>query len=145
MFIVVYGLPYVPKNNLSLTDIYFVLTQSMPSFLNCTAILHFVNLVLLLGNKYKYLNSELESSALTPRNVTNQKFCNTNYVTPVENYTFRMKPSVTELRENCMSSRRKHVRNLRIIYSSQSRARVKANRPIKSNRKSEIALQVGSK
>jgi hypothetical protein len=40
-------------------------TILVPIFVNCSAILHFVNLVLQLRNKYKYLNSVLESSALT--------------------------------------------------------------------------------
>jgi hypothetical protein len=38
-------------------------------------------------------------------------------MTPTENYTSTLKPSVTELRDNSMSSRRQHRRNLRIIYS----------------------------
>jgi hypothetical protein len=37
-------------------------------------------------------------------------------MTPLENYEFPMKPSVTELRENCIPSRRQYLRNLRIIY-----------------------------
>ncbi|PNF33530.1 hypothetical protein B7P43_G17599 [Cryptotermes secundus] len=93
-------------------DIFF---QIFTKILNTLGIFHFLNLVLLLRNRYKYLNSVLESSALTPRNVTNLNYCNTKYVTPID--TFTMKPSVTELRDNSMSSRRQHVRNMRIIYS----------------------------
>jgi hypothetical protein len=73
--------------------------------------------MLLLRNKYKYLNCELESSALTPCNVTNLKSCSRNCMIPRENNTHTVKPSVTELRDSCMSSRRQHLRNLRIIYS----------------------------
>jgi hypothetical protein len=90
--------------------------EILPVFFNSIAILNFVNLVLLLRNKYKYLNSELESSTLTPCKVTNMNY-NTNCMTPIENSSFETKTSIKELKENWNSSRRQHLRNLRIIYS----------------------------
>ncbi|PNF15917.1 hypothetical protein B7P43_G07708 [Cryptotermes secundus] len=106
---------YVSKGYLTFIHIFSAFFLSVPALVNCTAILHFVNLVLLLRNKYKYLNSELESSALSPCNITNSEYCNTNYVTPID--TFRMKPSFNEQRGYRYYSRRQHFRNLRIIYS----------------------------
>jgi hypothetical protein len=38
-------------------------------------------------------------------------------MTPIGDYTFRMKPSITEPRENYISSRLKCFRNLRIVFS----------------------------
>ncbi|PNF33525.1 hypothetical protein B7P43_G17604 [Cryptotermes secundus] len=108
-------LAYVLQGYLIFPHILGAFLLLVPIFVNCTAILHFVNLVLLLRNKYKYLNSVLESSALTPCNETISDYCNTNYVTPID--TFRMKPSFNEQRYYRYSSRRQHFRNLRIIYS----------------------------
>ncbi|PNF15921.1 hypothetical protein B7P43_G07711 [Cryptotermes secundus] len=108
-------LVYVYDGYLTFPHIFAVSLLSVPTLVNCTAILHFVNLVLQLRNKYKYLNSVLESSALTPCNVTISDYCNTNYVTPID--TFRMKPSFNEQRGYRNSSRCQHFRNLRIIYS----------------------------
>ncbi|PNF15916.1 hypothetical protein B7P43_G07709 [Cryptotermes secundus] len=106
---------YVNQGYFRLPHILANLSLLMPTLVNCTAILHFVNLVLQLRNKYKYLNSVLESSALTPCNETISDYCNTNYVTPID--TFRMKPSFNEQRGYRNYSRRQHFRNLRIIYS----------------------------
>jgi hypothetical protein len=86
-------------------------------FLNYIAILQFVNLVLLLRDKYKYLNSELESSTLIPQNVTSLDSRKGNYVTPIEIYASEIKSTITEVREKSISKRRKHFRNLRIIYA----------------------------
>ncbi|PNF44145.1 hypothetical protein B7P43_G02284 [Cryptotermes secundus] len=108
-------LMYISNDFLTFPQIFAIFSLSMPTLVNYTAVLHFVNLVLLLRNKYKYLNSELESSALSPCNVTISEYCNTNYVTPID--TFRMKPSFNEQRGYRYSSRRQHFRNLRIIYS----------------------------
>ncbi|PNF15918.1 hypothetical protein B7P43_G07707 [Cryptotermes secundus] len=108
-------LAYVMKGYLTFPHILGALLLSVPTLVNCTAILHFVNLVLQLRNKYKYLNSVLESSALTTCNVTISEYCNTNYVTPID--TFRTKPSFNEQRGYRNYSRRQHFRNLRIIYS----------------------------
>jgi hypothetical protein len=94
-----------------------IIFEKFSVFSNYIAILNFVNLVFLLRNKYKYLNSELESSTLTPCKITNMNYRNTNCMTPIENFTFETKTSITEPRENCDSSRRQHFRNLRIIYS----------------------------
>jgi hypothetical protein len=112
-----YSAAYVIKDNVNFMIISFLFISSMPLILNCTAILHFVNLVLLLRNKYKHLNSELENSALTPRNVTNLNYRNMNSMTPIENYTSTMKRSITKLRRNCISRRSQHLRNVKIIYS----------------------------
>jgi hypothetical protein len=97
-----------------ITNIFF---EKLSVFINSIAILNFVNLVLLLRNKYKYLNSILETSALTPCKVTKLKYRNMYCITPIENSTFETKTSITEVRDNFMSSRRQHLRNLRIIYS----------------------------
>jgi hypothetical protein len=105
---VIYGYFRVPH-------IFAQFSVSFPIFVNSTGILYFANLVLLLRNKYKYLNSVLESSAFTTCDVPNLNYRNMNCVTPIDSY--RMKPSLSEVRENCNSSRRKHLRNLRIIYS----------------------------
>jgi hypothetical protein len=86
-----------------------VILDMLPVLLNSVAILHFVNLVLLLRNKYKYLNFELESSTLTPCKFTHLNNGDTIFMTPVENYTLAMKLSV--------SSRHQRFRNLRTIYS----------------------------
>ncbi|PNF33526.1 hypothetical protein B7P43_G17601 [Cryptotermes secundus] len=106
---------YISNGFLTFPHIFASCSLLVPIFVNCTAILHFVNLVLLLRNKYKYLNSVLESSALTPCKETISEYCNTNYVTPID--TFRMKPSFIEQRGYRNSLRRQHFRNLRIIYS----------------------------
>jgi cytochrome bd-type quinol oxidase subunit 1 len=103
-------------------DIGFSITEEitldvLPVLLNSVAILHFVNSVLLLRNKYKYLNFELESSALNPCKVTHLNNGDTSFMTPVENYTFAMKLSISEPRNKSASSRHQRFRNLRIIYS----------------------------
>jgi hypothetical protein len=46
----------VTNDNFEYSNIYVIITEIMSLFLNCTAILRFLNLVLLLGKKYKYLN-----------------------------------------------------------------------------------------
>ncbi|PNF33527.1 hypothetical protein B7P43_G17600 [Cryptotermes secundus] len=115
IIIILASIIFFTHGNFGYSDIYIIFTQTLSLFLNCTSILYFVNLVLLLRNKYKYLNSVLESSAITPCNITNLKYRNSNFVTPID--TFRMKLSLAELRDNSMLSRRQHVRNLRIIYS----------------------------
>jgi hypothetical protein len=96
------------------SDVFF---QYLCVVLNSTVTLHFVDLVFLLRDKYKYLNSELESSTLTLCKVTNVNYLNTNSMTPIENSTVETITSITELRENSILSRRNHLRNLRIIYS----------------------------
>ncbi|PNF33529.1 hypothetical protein B7P43_G17602 [Cryptotermes secundus] len=108
-------LVYVIQGYLTFPNIFSAFSLSVPALVNCTAILHFVNLVLQLRNKYKYLNSVLESSALSPCNHTISDYCNTNYVTPTD--TIGIKPSFNEQRGYRYYSRRQHFRNLRIIYS----------------------------
>jgi hypothetical protein len=108
---------YINRRDFSFGITITILFQILPVFSNSITILNFVNLVLLLKDKYKNLNSELDSLSFTPCNVTYLNYGNTNYMTPIENYTSTMKPSVTELRENFNSSRRRHFCNLRIIYS----------------------------
>jgi hypothetical protein len=65
---------YLNIRHFSVTVTFRLFPYEIPMFLNCTTILHFVNIVLLLRNKYKYLNSELESSAFTTCNVTNLQY-----------------------------------------------------------------------
>ncbi|PNF15103.1 hypothetical protein B7P43_G15986 [Cryptotermes secundus] len=108
---------YIDRLDFSFGNIDEIFFEKLAVFLNSIAILHFVNLVLLLRNKYKYLNSELETSAHTPCYVTSMKYSDTNSMPPIENSTFETKTSITERRETCISSRRKYFRNLRIIYS----------------------------
>ncbi|PNF15919.1 hypothetical protein B7P43_G07706 [Cryptotermes secundus] len=108
-------LMYISNGFLTFPQIFATFSLSLPALVNYTAVLYFVNLVLQLRNKYKYLISLLESSALTPCNETISDYCNTKYVTPID--TFRMKPPFNEQRGYRYSSRRQHFRNLRIIHS----------------------------
>jgi hypothetical protein len=98
-------------------EIIFGFVLLLPMCMNITAILHFVNLVLLLRNKYKFLNFLLESSTPIQCNATQLNYRNKNCMALIQNYTFIMKLSLTEMRENCSSSRRQHFRNMRIIYN----------------------------
>jgi hypothetical protein len=94
-----------------------ILFDILPVFLNSIATLQFVNSVLLLRNKYRYLNFKLESCTLTSCSVTRMNNGNAMRMTPVENYTLATKLSVSEPRYNCIPSRHQRLRNLRIIYS----------------------------
>jgi hypothetical protein len=108
---------YVVRRDIgfSITDNFVF--DTLPVLLDCIIILHFVNSVLLLRNKYKYLNFELESSTLTPCKITHLNNGDTSRMAPVENDTFTMKLSVPEARDISASSRRQRFRNLRIIYN----------------------------
>jgi cytochrome bd-type quinol oxidase subunit 1 len=68
-------------------------------------------------DKYKYLNSALESPAFLASNATNPNDLDTNCLKPTENCPFEMKYLNREKGENSISSRSKHFHNLRIIYS----------------------------
>jgi hypothetical protein len=108
---------YVIHGNFSLRNFEYIFFQILPMLLNCIAILHFVNLVLLLRDKYKYLNYVLENSAVIPSNVTSLNHLNTDYMTPIENYKLEIGDIITESREINNSSRREQFHNLRIIYN----------------------------
>ncbi|PNF15097.1 hypothetical protein B7P43_G15987 [Cryptotermes secundus] len=106
---------YIVRRDITLPNTDEIFFEILPMVFNSVGILYFLNLVLLLRNKYKCLNSELETSALTPCKVTNSNCCKRNCVTPID--TFRIKPSFNQQRHYRKSSRRQHFRNLRIIYS----------------------------
>jgi hypothetical protein len=110
---------YVIHGNLSFRNFDYFFFELFPVFLNCTAILHFVNLVLLLKDKYKYLNSALECSPLLASDVTSPNQLDTNCLAPIENCAFRMKYVCISGKKgrNSISSRCKHFHNLRMIYS----------------------------
>ncbi|PNF15104.1 hypothetical protein B7P43_G15982 [Cryptotermes secundus] len=108
---------YVIHGNFSFRNFHYFFFEIFPTFLNCITILHFVNLVLLLRDKYKFLNSKLETSIVLPRNVTNLNDIHMNCITPIENCTFEMKYFSRDTREMNISSRRNQPHNLRIIYS----------------------------
>jgi hypothetical protein len=108
---------YVIHGDFSFRNFDYYFFEVIPVFLNFTVILHFANLVLLLKDKYKYLNSALESSAFIDTNVTNLSDLDTLSLTPIENCVFRMKCLSNGKTDNNISSKRKHLRKLRIIYS----------------------------
>jgi cytochrome bd-type quinol oxidase subunit 1 len=89
----------------------------LPILLNRIASLHFVNLVLLLREKYKFLNSMLETSPFITSNVTNLNDFHTNCITPIEKCTFEMKNFNRDTRETNISTRCNQLHNLRIIYN----------------------------
>jgi hypothetical protein len=76
-----------------------------------------VNLVFLLKDKYKYLNSALETSTFLTSDVTNPNKPDTHCLTPIENCAFGIKYICREKSGNSIPSRCKHIHNLRIIYS----------------------------
>jgi hypothetical protein len=117
IIIINYAAVCVTDDNFSIIDKCLVFTLTMSAFLNCTAILHFMKLVLLLRNKYKYLNSVQDSTALMPCNITYLNFRNMNYMIPIEIYTSTIQPSIAEPRENCISTRRQHFHKLGITFS----------------------------
>ncbi|XP_021935567.1 uncharacterized protein LOC110837595 [Zootermopsis nevadensis] len=55
---------YVIHSDINLLNYYRVFLESLPVYINSIMILQFVDFVLLLRNKYKFLNSELESLSL---------------------------------------------------------------------------------
>jgi hypothetical protein len=99
---------YVIHGNFSFRNFDYFFYELFPVFLNCTSILHYVNLVLLVKDRYKCLNSALDSPT---------SLLATNDLKPTENCPFGMKYLNREKGENSISSRRKHFHNLRIIYS----------------------------
>jgi hypothetical protein len=108
---------YVIHGNFSFRNFNYFFFEALPMILNCIAILHFVNLVLLLRDKYKFLNSMLETSPVIPSNVTTLNNLHTNCITPTENCTFAMENFNKERREINISSIRNQLHNLRIIYN----------------------------
>ncbi|PNF15080.1 hypothetical protein B7P43_G15983 [Cryptotermes secundus] len=107
---------YVVHGNFSFRNCPYFFMETLPMFINFIAILHFVNVVLLLRDKYTFLNSILEMSAVKPRDKNLNDF-HTNCITPIENCTFEMKYFSRDTREMNISSRRNQLHNLRIIYS----------------------------
>jgi hypothetical protein len=108
---------YIIHGNFSFTNFNYFFFAVFPVILNCIVILHFVNLVLLLRDKYKCLNSTLEKSSDIISKVTDLNDFHTNFITPIENSAFEMNYFNREKRELNISSRRKQLHNLRIIYS----------------------------
>ncbi|PNF15102.1 hypothetical protein B7P43_G15984 [Cryptotermes secundus] len=107
---------YVVHGNFSFRNCHYFFVETLPMFINCIVILNFVNVVLLLRDKYKFLNSMLEMSAVKPCNKNVNDF-HTNCITPMDNCTFEMKYFSRDRREMNISSRRNQLHNLRIIYS----------------------------
>lgn len=97
---------YVIHSDINLLNYYRVFLESLPVYINSIMILQFVDFVLLLRNKYKFLNSELESISLASYKITTVQRCSNIHVTSIE-----------DLRRKIASSRRQWFRNLRIIYS----------------------------
>jgi hypothetical protein len=85
--------------------------------MNSIVLLQFVDLVLLLKKKYKYLNNALESSTVTSFNATNFQYFNTNHMTKIDVYASGRKPFDSEHRRNNTTSKLRQFHNLRIMYS----------------------------
>jgi hypothetical protein len=101
----------------SFADFCMILIAAIPVLFNSMTILHFVNLVFPLRDKYKYLNSVLETSPVTTCDLTYFNYRNMNNMAPSEIYISAMKTSITTLKHNRISSTCKDFHNLRIIYS----------------------------
>ncbi|PNF33531.1 hypothetical protein B7P43_G17598 [Cryptotermes secundus] len=108
---------YVIHGNFDFKIFSYFFIEIFPTFLNCITILHFVNLVLLLRDKYRFLNFKLETSIVMPSNVKNLNDFPTNCITPIEYCTFEMKYFSKYTRKMNISSRRNQLHNLRIIYN----------------------------
>jgi hypothetical protein len=93
-----------------------VFFQLLSVLMNSVVILQFVDLVLLLKKKYKYLNNVLESSTVTSFHATNLHYFNTNHMTTIDIYASRRTPFDSEHRRNSTSSKLRQLRNLRIMY-----------------------------
>jgi hypothetical protein len=107
---------YIIHCHANLLNCYRHFFEVLPVFLNSIVILQFVDLVLLLWNKYKCLNSVLETSSLVSH-ITSLRRCSNNHMTPIEDYTFGKKVFIADFSRNTPLSRRLRFRNLRTIYS----------------------------
>jgi hypothetical protein len=102
------------QNFFNETSVFF---ETLSALMNSIVILQFVNLVLLLKKKYKYLNNVLESSTVTSFNATNLQYFNTNHITTIDVYASRRTSFDSEHRRNSTSSKLRQFRNMRIMYS----------------------------
>jgi hypothetical protein len=91
--------------------------QLLSVLMNSIVILQFVDFVLLLKKKYKYLNNVLESSTVTSFNATNLHYFNMNHMTTIDVYASGRKPFDSEHRRSNITEKLRQFRNLRIMYT----------------------------
>jgi hypothetical protein len=94
-----------------------VFFELLSVLMNSIVTLQFVDLVLLLKKKYKYLNNILETSTVTSFSATNLHYFNTNRMTTIDIYASGRRPFDSEHGRNSTSSKLRQFRNFRIMYS----------------------------